>query len=478
MRNEKVFTPEWLVRLMLDQVPYKGERILSKHVIDNSCGNGAFLTQILKRYCSAYIEEFGHDDGLKTSIETYIHGNDVDDGCVEVTKAELDKVAEEFGVTNVTWDITVNDALTYKAFDGKMDYVIGNPPYCNVHDLGERYSLVKTFDFCRDGMTDLYLAFFEVGLRMLSERGTLMYITPSSWTTSLAGKRLREWMMATRKVGDIITLGHEKVFKNANTYTIITKIVNDYPKDFDTTLYRYNPSTVSFDYVATRDIGLFNVDGTFHFDENVGLLRKVSDRHRKSVIVKNGFATLNDKLFIIEKDSEWRHKLDIYDDNIILAYKLSQDDVCNLIVYPYDKYGWPLQWDDLSDKTREYLSYRIRQLHIDNKVKGQWWLYGRTQAIKDVWRWKCGINNLVRDNADFKIQKLAKKVGMYGGYYVMPVYDFDSQRLISALEKMASGEDKEFIPYIKALGRYKNGGYYTFTTKEIEDYLNYRLDEE
>ena len=34
-----------------------------------------------------------------------------------------------------------------------------------------------------------------------------------------------------------------------------------------------------------------------------------------------------------------------------------------------------------------------------------------------------------------------------------------------------------FVNYIKAVGKYKNGGYYTFSSKELEKYLNYSVFE-
>ena len=65
MHNEQVFTPSWMVNLMLDKLQYSGNGILQKHIIDNSCGKGAFLTEIVDRYCKAYIDVHGNTNGLK-----------------------------------------------------------------------------------------------------------------------------------------------------------------------------------------------------------------------------------------------------------------------------------------------------------------------------------------------------------------------------------------------------------------------------
>ena len=35
----QVFTPKLIVEFMLENVGYSGEKILSKHILDNSCGD-------------------------------------------------------------------------------------------------------------------------------------------------------------------------------------------------------------------------------------------------------------------------------------------------------------------------------------------------------------------------------------------------------------------------------------------------------
>ena len=57
------------------------------------------------------------------------------------------------------------------SYDERMDYVVGNPPYVRVHNLTRHYEDVKRYSFAASGMTDMYLAFYELGLRMLNERG-------------------------------------------------------------------------------------------------------------------------------------------------------------------------------------------------------------------------------------------------------------------------------------------------------------------
>ena len=55
----QVFTPDFLVFSILDYAGYTKGKILQKHVIDNSCGDGAFLCEITNRYCEDYLTANG-----------------------------------------------------------------------------------------------------------------------------------------------------------------------------------------------------------------------------------------------------------------------------------------------------------------------------------------------------------------------------------------------------------------------------------
>lgn len=485
MHNEQVFTPLWMVELMLDKLQYSGNRVLQKHIIDNSCGDGAFLTEIVDRYCKSYIEQCknNYHTILKFELETYIHGIELDTISYKDTITNLDGVALKYGITNIIWDIRNADALTVDDFNGKMDYVVGNPPYCNVHDFGDRYNDIKKFKFADKGMTDLYLVFFEIGINMLNDKGVLLYITPSSWTSSIAGKSFRKYLIDTDKLSDVITLGHEKVFKEATTFTMITEIRNDVDKDKKhsefVTLYKYNSDNVEYDYVAARPLSLFTIGGNFYFSDNFESLKllKEIEKHdfTDNIKVKNGFATLNDKLFVINEDiEETDPRFGVKD--IIPVVKASTGETDKWMVFPYDKHNnmKPFEFDELSDVTREYLLKRAKQLHMDEdgKMKGKWWLYGRSQAIKDYFKYgRYAINNLIRTWKDIKINPLFHTYGVYSGFYI-----FLEENIIDYLEWTEWLMSDEFVNYVKTIGKYKNGGYYTFSSKDLQNYLNYKLN--
>ena len=161
----QVFTPKYLVQDILDISGYtKSAGILEKHVIDNSCGDGAFLDEIVRRYAAKFLSTNDDRHTLARHLSKYVHGIEIDPIVYEECIRRLNNLAVQLGLGPVPWDIRNADALTIRDYDGKMDYVVGNPPYVRVHNLEENYCKVKSFKFSRGGMTDLYLVFYEIGL--------------------------------------------------------------------------------------------------------------------------------------------------------------------------------------------------------------------------------------------------------------------------------------------------------------------------
>lgn len=98
--NGQIFTPDFLVDLILDQAGYT-KNILKKHVIDNSCGDGQFLIKIIKRYCKAFLAENSNLETLKGHLETYIHGIDIEKGHIKQALFRANQVASQYKLYNV-----------------------------------------------------------------------------------------------------------------------------------------------------------------------------------------------------------------------------------------------------------------------------------------------------------------------------------------------------------------------------------------
>jgi adenine-specific DNA-methyltransferase len=341
-----------------------------------------------------------------------------------------------------------------------MDFVVGNPPYVRVHNLQESYALVKQLKTAQDGMTDLYIVFYELGLRMLNRTGTLSYIAPSSWFTSLAGRNLRNMLAADKHLVSVSDLGHYQPFPRITTYTAIVTIKN-------------NITTDKVEYSKFNEDGKFNVvmnswkdfvyEGSWYFGPiaNIEVVKKVfsyvalTNRLR----VKNGFATLADKTFL-NTDGLPTDAL------TIPAIKSTTGEI-QRIIYPYTLNGDLLSESDIKDDP----VYTRLLPHKDQLEKNKpWYGYGRTQALRDVSREKITLNSTIKDRKTLRLNDAPAGYGVYGGLYIV---GFESPTEKAAI--LDALDSDEFMNFVSMLKKYRRGGYYTFSSKDAQRYLEYRL---
>lgn len=472
MHNEQVFTPEHVVDTMFEELEYKGNKIRKKHIIDNSCGNGAILKKVVRTYINVCIMCGLPKEETIKELETYIHGIEIDGILVKETIDNLNKITEEYSLGDVNWDITCADAMFVHEYNNRMDYVIGNPPYCNIHDIPEdKREWVKQYKFANGGMTDMYLVFFEIGINMLNENGKLAYITPNSWLTSTAGTNFRNYLKDSKTLLEIYQYGHYKVFEGINTYTCITMLCKT-PKTNNMFICYRNTSDNDLKLIQTMvNLDECMINGKIYLTDRNTLkvlsdVDKVDKKNKDRIRVKNGFATLNDKFFIID---DYDNK---EDKNVLRVCKASNCEM-HYFFYPYDENGKPMSLLNMNNKLVEFMRNKAIEMDVDTENPA-WYLYGRTQALNDVKYNKISVNNLIRNTNDIKLYFLIndnkEQFGVYSGYYI-PLYNECIFKKV--MEKIRYGLSDDFIEYIKAVGKYKNGGYYTFSSKELESWLNY-----
>lgn len=465
----KIYTPSNIVNMMLDYGGYViSSYIINKHVIDNSCGDGRFLIEIVRRYIESHKLVNGSIDvnEVRNGLETYIHGIDVDaEECIKC-KNNLSVAASGYGIYGVDWDIRHANSLKVRDFDGKMDFIFGNPPYVRIHNLkqGERnpeYELFRSFKFTRKGMSDLYLAFFEIGLRMRNETGILCYITPSGWLTNASGKNFRRYVMETKELIRVVDFDGKRVFDNVSTYVMISlfgKKPNSYIcyDKFVDGSPRFQPETVVYYDDAF-------IDGKLYFGnkDELKLIKNVTNDDGKCVVVKNGYATLADNVFIKNLPELSKYTIDV------IKSSTGEWKKC---LFPYDNEMKPISLEVIYETAEDVYDYIMNNEEVLKKrsYDGEsWYLFGRSQGLNDTHKNKISINSLIRDKNDLNLNKVDGGCGVYGGMYILTDIDF------SIIENELKSD--RFISYVKSLRKYKSGGYYTFSTKDLEKYLNYAL---
>ncbi|NJR40013.1 MAG: hypothetical protein HC781_15820 [Leptolyngbyaceae cyanobacterium CSU_1_4] len=102
-----------------------------------------------------------------------------------------------------------------------FDVVIGNPPYVRQESIKHLKEVLKPLYDCYTGTADLYVYFYERGLKLLRPHGVLTYISSNKYFRSNYGKPLREYLTSHSKIHQIIDFGDAPVFTAIAYPTIV-----------------------------------------------------------------------------------------------------------------------------------------------------------------------------------------------------------------------------------------------------------------
>jgi adenine-specific DNA-methyltransferase len=114
---------------------------------------------------------------------------------------------------------------------GGFDIVIGNPPYVRQEAIKDLKPALQAEYDCYTGVADLYVYFYEQGLRLLKPKGYLSYISSNKYFRAGYGEKLRKYLAANSQIHNITDFGELPVFDAAtfpmifsDKYLIVTKI--------------------------------------------------------------------------------------------------------------------------------------------------------------------------------------------------------------------------------------------------------------
>jgi hypothetical protein len=110
-----------------------------------------------------------------------------------------------------------------------FDVVIGNPPYISAMELKKSlpeliYRQLKSDYQSAKGAVDLYIYFFERGLKLLKNGAPLVYISPNRYLSASYGEAMREFLFQQAQIIEIIDYSHVRVFKDASIYPVVTTL--------------------------------------------------------------------------------------------------------------------------------------------------------------------------------------------------------------------------------------------------------------
>ncbi len=215
-----VLTKPHIVDLILDLAGYVTDRdIVGMRLLEPACGHGAFLVPVIERLMNVAKARRVKAGSLIDSVQAF----DIDPEHVAISRAAARRTLQAHGVADSTaaelaktW-VRQGDALLAKT-DGAFDVVVGNPPYIRIEQISPALQAEyrARFHSIYD-RADLYVAFIERGLSVLSRRGVLAFICADRWTLNRYGAPLRRLVADNYHVYSYVDLHRASPFESEVT---------------------------------------------------------------------------------------------------------------------------------------------------------------------------------------------------------------------------------------------------------------------
>ena len=114
-----------------------------------------------------------------------------------------------------------------KELQGGFHAVIGNPPYVRHELIGDLKPALKRMFKAYDGYADLYIYFYEQGLKLLAPGGRLSYVVTNKWLRAGYAEQLRELFAEKGWVEFVSDFGHaKKFFPDADVFPSVIVVRN------------------------------------------------------------------------------------------------------------------------------------------------------------------------------------------------------------------------------------------------------------
>jgi len=192
------------------------------------------------------------------------------------TKTDIDLYRNKF-----EWAIEFPEIISDDGHFNGFDCVIGNPPYIDSETMVnnglsyERDYIRDKFEYAK-GNWDIYIAFFERGLKLLNSNGVLTYITPDKWISKSFGDALRKAQI--NNIQQIVVAGRD-VFDSA----LVDSIITTFSKKTTDTLGVYSISDEKILKLRSINKGILQNPYALDivFSESIDTITRMENTHRK-----------------------------------------------------------------------------------------------------------------------------------------------------------------------------------------------------
>jgi adenine-specific DNA-methyltransferase len=477
----QIYTPNFIVDKVLDDVGFVGHDIICKRILDPACGDGQYLIEIVKRIIGV-----SKPEDLTYNL-SFVYGWDIDPIAVLECKRHLNRLVEGLGIT-IDWNISVCNALEklprLNLFNERpclFNFIVGNPPYIRIQHLEKenRNFIQKEYSFCRKGSTDIYIAFFELALNLLNDEGICGFITPNTYFYTETANELRAKLWDGKLLRKVANYGAIQIFDNATTYSAITIFGRGCRDSFKFeeayTAYDFFEKKIFFEQVFHGDP--WQLTATKHID-------KAGRKLKEMCRIQVGLTTLCDKAYFLTlKDSIDKYSV-VYSkltglvkiESAILRpiikasrYRSSGHIIKEYALFPYELINNEYKVIPEDRISQEYpLAYQYLldvKSNLDSRDNGKlnsvaWYAYGRNQGI-NIPRSKKILFSPISKTPNFQICD-REDVLFYSGYCIL--YDGDLNQLLTELNS------NRMADFISVSSRDFRGGYKAYNKTIVQEF--------
>ena len=476
----KVYTPAFVVEKILDDAAYNSPSVLGKRIIDPACGNGRFLQKIVER-----IIRFSPREYLPQNLRK-VHGWDIDPAAIEQARRRLDALIAPLGI-RTDWQLQCRDALRSDE-TGSFDFVVGNPPYIRIQHLTEqeRKFIQTHFRFCKSGATDIYIAFFELGYRLLKTTGKLAFITPNTFFHTHTASALRNFFVQRQNLIQISNYGSLQLFDDAATYSAIVILGKEKRTHFRYQMAagkdKFEERNISFDELSALPFWQLSVRQTNKVKGTP--LGKIADIHV-------GITTLADRVYILSLLDEREHTFRLHSrlkgtveiekgilKPVIKASTLKDgnEPISEYVIFPYRKKNGKMSIIDEKEMKADFpLAYQyllsLKDV-LDRRDNGKpnkvaWYAFGRSQGLETGFGAKI-LFSPMNKRPNF-IYSPNKEATFYSGYCIK--YDGDPQFLLKQLNS------ERMQAFIEVSSRDFRSGWKAYNKTIVKEFIIQETDE-
>lgn len=473
----QVFTPTENVKELLEWCDYR-ENLYGKKVMENSCGDGHILQEVVRRYIEDCLKNKFSTDKIKDGLNNDIYGIEYDQEQYHKCKKNLNIILEQYNIGNIEWTNVIHDDALKSKNKQAFDFVVGNPPYIKYKSLSleDREYIRENFETCKKGKFDYCYAFIENSIKSLKDNGKMAYLIPSSIFKNVFANDLRKFIKPhiTKIYDYTVTKLFDKNTNDKGTDRLVSSVIMIAEKNSNSNYLEY----VDVTQKTMINIEKSNLNDKWIFKEKLTAGEK-KRRFGDYFTASNTIATLYNNAYVIkdytENDRYINPKIGGMIEKEVLKDTISpktfNKGINEKIIFPYYyntdnelvRYN-KNEFEENFPNACKYLKKFQKELkERKSDTSSQWFEYGRSQALRNSNQEKILLSTVITNKVNTQI--LPADNIPYSGIYITK----KSNKTLEYANKILTS--KNFYEYLCSKGINASGNSIRITARDINEYM-------